>query len=157
MRSRRPRVRRAFSLLEAILASGIFIAAMAVLGSLIDLGLFSARLAKLATMGQLRCESKIEELAAGIEPLVAGEAVPFPDDDAWRYSVEIAPTEIPTLVKVVVRVEHMADEETPDYECRLARWLAIPPPPAPAAPEAPGVPVTIAELLGVGGSAERSP
>jgi hypothetical protein len=145
-----------FSLLEAIIATGIFVGAMAVLGQLIQLGLLSSWSAKLATIGQLRCESKMEECVARIEPWEAAtSAVPFVDDSRWQWTAVADKTEVPGMVRLTILVEHLDDEEAPDFEVQLSRW--VPSPPAEGsedAAEGAEVPITIREMLGLGAGGE---
>jgi Tfp pilus assembly protein PilV len=143
---------RGFSLLEAILATGIFVGAMAVLGQLVQLGLMSARSAKMATIGQLRCESKMEECVARIEAWEdATTAIPFSDDPRWQWTAQTEKTEVPNMVRLTILVEHLDQEEAPDFEVQLSRW--VPAPPADGAEsddDAAKVPITIREMLGLG-------
>lgn len=141
---------RGFSLLEAIFATAIFVAAMAAIGALLDLGLFSIRSAERSTIALLRCESKLEELSAGLEPLWSAESQAFLDDPSWSWSLALEETGLPTLVKATVQVEHRADEQGEvDASCRLSRWLCSRPEATTAEATEP-VPITIRELLGLG-------
>jgi len=119
------RCRGGFSLLEVLLAMAIFFGSAAVLSQLLLLGMRSARWGEGMTEATFRCESKIAQLASGAAPLVAREAVPFADDEDWNYSVEIAPTRIPSLVRVTLTVAHQNGEKR-DVEVSLARLFADP-------------------------------
>ena len=71
------RTTRGFSLLEVILALGILVGAMAVLGELARHGLDSARIARDSAMAQLLCESKLSEITAGLIRPEPVSNVPF--------------------------------------------------------------------------------
>ena len=71
--------RRAFSLLEVLLALGIFLTAFVALSQLSSNGMNAAVEARLTTNAILRCESKLAELVAAVEPLedVADQVLTF--------------------------------------------------------------------------------
>lgn len=158
MNRRRAPGRDGFSLLEAIIAAGLFVAAVSMLGQLLRVGLLSVQSVKDQTVAQLRCQSKLDELSAGLEPLAGTpEPVPFADAPHWRYRIELSETPISGLVSVTVTVEHFPqDEETSDVEYRLSRWLRLRPERVPAPVEGPTTSVTIAELLGLKGHPSES-
>ena len=147
--------RRGLSLLEAILATGIFIASMALIGELLQLGLLATRSNRETTIALLRCESKMEELVAGIESLeLVDEAIPFPEDPNWQWMVEVEPTEVEGLLWVSVVVERLDENDEPDLEQRLTRLMTDPSLRdllvARSEQEGERVPVTIRRLLGLG-------
>lgn len=150
--------RGCFSLLEVILAMAIFFGSAAVLSQLLLLAVRSARWGESMTEATFRCESKIAQLASGAAPLAAREAVPFADDEDWHYSVEIAPTRVPFLVRVTLTVVHQ-DGEKRDVEVSLARLFADPEAlrrqqvVGPSA-TVPPVPLSVEEMLGL---AEEAP
>ena len=86
--------KRAFSILEVILALAILTGAMAVLGELGRLGFRNARAAQDLTKAQMLCESKMAEYTSGITlpQAVSGTAFDTIDQDpnssaSWVYSV----------------------------------------------------------------------
>ena len=102
-----PRERKGLSLLEAIIAIGIFIGAMAMIGQLLNSGLRMIDIGERDTMALLRCESKMEEIVAGIVPINAEmpkEPIPDREDPRWRSRVIVEPTSVEGLVKVTVTV-----------------------------------------------------
>jgi len=127
------RSRRGLSLLEAIIAIGIFIGAMAMIGQLLDAGLRMIDLGERETIALLRCESKMEEIVAGIVPINADmpkEPVPDREDPHWRTAVVVEPSSVEGLVKVTVTVSYQenigaaatAEEENP-YQQSLTRLV----------------------------------
>ena len=76
------------SLLEVILAVAILGGCMAVIGELVRLGVRHAEEARELTRAQLLCESKLEEIAAGVTAAESAAAVAFETDPEWTYTVE---------------------------------------------------------------------
>lgn len=109
LRSTLNQSRRGLSLLEAIIAIGIFIGAMAMIGQLLDAGLRMIDLGERETIALLRCESKMEEIVAGIIPINADmpkEPIPDRDDPHWQTAIVVEPSSVEGLVKVNVTVSY---------------------------------------------------
>jgi prepilin-type N-terminal cleavage/methylation domain-containing protein len=117
-RSGRRPVRKAFSLLEVILALAILAGSMAALGEAVRLGLENARVARDLTDAQLFCESKMAELEAGflttdsvtdmpIEPMAEStlESSSESLDTEWLYSVEAQLIDDEALMLVTISVQ----------------------------------------------------
>ena len=123
--------RRAFSLLEIILALAIFAIAVAAIGELVRLGLRNAQFARDTTRAQLLCESIVAELtsqATTLEPIVDRPSEIDPD---WRYSVEVAPADVAGLVSVAVTVSRAnpTSQTIPTSSTdgfTLVRWMPDP-------------------------------
>lgn len=122
--------RRAFSLLEIILALAILAGAVAVFGQLGRSGLENARLARDLTMAQLYCESKMAEIAAGLAPVESQQGVPFEESedpaDDWTYTVEVNPAAQDGMLEVRVTVAQDPAIESKPVEYSLVRWMADP-------------------------------
>ncbi|MBY0586657.1 hypothetical protein K2X85_05740 [bacterium] len=125
MRRRAPS--RGFSLLEAIIAVGIFVASMAFIGQLMDVGLRLTDLGKEQTQAVLRCESTMEEIVAGIRPIKAELLTGAKDDPAdprWKLAVEREETNVRGLWRITVRVAfHENKEASADEEPKLTESL----------------------------------
>lgn len=117
--------RKAFSLLEVIFAMSILLGSIAVLGELSRIGTRNARTAQDLTMAELLCESKLNEIVAGIEPLEAADEVPFEDQPEWLYSVAVeeVPLQQPGLMSVRVTVAQDVPENRRPVSYTLARWI----------------------------------
>lgn len=121
--SRRP----GLSLLEVILAFAILAGSLAVLGELIRQGARAAAESRDLTRGQLLCESKISEVAAGVAPADPVQRVPFENDPEWLYSIEVLETEQPGLLGIHVTVEPNLDDLTQRHvSFTLVRWIPDP-------------------------------
>lgn len=126
--------RRAFSLLEVILALTILGVSLAVLGEMTRWGLRNAGYARDMTQAQLLCESKMSEIVAGLvapEPVTgasfAAEDLIDPDDPVgWVYTIELAETDQPGLVAVAVTVSQNLPPERKPARCSLVRWIPDP-------------------------------
>jgi general secretion pathway protein I len=123
---------RAFSLFEVILALTILTGAIAVLGELSRQGMEATRMARAATYAQLLCESKLNEIVAGIELPESVQGAPCEDvmdptqTYPWVYSVEVASTEEQGLIAVTVTVRQDMPEQLRPVACTLVRWMLDP-------------------------------
>lgn len=124
--------RRAFSLLEMILAMALLAGALVVLGELARSGMRSAALAAQTARAQLLCESKLAEVLAAPELVSPVQRAVLeyqfePGEPEWLYSVEPITVEDGGLVAVrVTVVENLPPEKKP-VEVSLVRWLLIDP------------------------------
>ncbi len=123
--------RRAFSLLEVILALAILAGAVVVLGELARQGLESTRIARDLTYAQLLCESKLAELVSGVEIPEPVQDAPVallevPGTSSWLYSVDVVETGEEGLVSVWVTVTQDPTTERRPVRCTLVRWMLDP-------------------------------
>ena len=117
--------RRAFSLLEIILALAIFTMALVAVGELMRLGLRNAQKARDATRAQLLCESIVAELTSGaIEPTPVADQASEIDPD-WCYSIQVNSTDVTGLISVAVTVNRV-DYTNPLEGATLVRWMPDP-------------------------------
>jgi len=98
--------RDGFSLLEVLLALAIFLTAFVALSQLSTNGMNAAVEARLTTQAILRCESKLAEVVAAIEPLEDVANQPFQDDDAWTWTLQTADGPHADLQNVTVIVNY---------------------------------------------------
>jgi general secretion pathway protein I len=118
--------RKAFTLLEVLLALAILVGALAVIGELADQGLHSAQTAAALADAQLLAESKMAEITSGLVTPTAVSGVPMEFDPAWLYSITVDPTTDTGLIAVRLTVyENMPPEHRP-AEFTLVRWMADP-------------------------------
>ena len=131
----RANARGGLSILEAIVATAIFVGALAILGQLLDLGLLATDINRMNTLALLRCESKIEEVVAGIEaPISTTTPTPYLDDPRWQWTMSVEPTEVAGLLRLTVRVEYLEnalqtqtgeaveeEPDEPDFSFQLTR------------------------------------
>jgi len=78
-----PSDRRGISLLEVVLALGIFLGTFAVISQIINTGARAAMQAQAENDATLRAEGILNEVLAGALPFASAGPVPFEDDARW--------------------------------------------------------------------------
>ena len=81
--------RRGLTLLEVLLSLGLFLGALAALSQLWYGGVRASVQARLSTQAILRCESKLNEVVAGVIPLQSVGDTPFDDDSTWSWNLQL--------------------------------------------------------------------
>ncbi len=114
------------SLLEVVLALGIFVAGLAALSQLHTTGADAAIQARLKTHAIMRCESKLNEVAAGVEPLQATNAMAFEDDPSWNWTLESAPGPHADLLQITVTVARSGQSSLDSTSFALSRLIRDP-------------------------------
>jgi type II secretion system protein I len=93
------------SLLEVLIAMAILLMALVGIGRLITQSTDRAEIIREQGMAALRCQSKLAEVVAGVEPLQGQSEVAFEDDPSWSWSLLAEPrSEAANLWSVQVRV-----------------------------------------------------
>jgi prepilin-type N-terminal cleavage/methylation domain-containing protein len=115
-----------FSLLEVILALAILVGAIAVIGELIATGTRAAGAARDLTQAQLLCESKLNEITAGILIPDPVQGAPIETDMEWLYSIDLFPSDQNGIVAVKVTVYQDLPVERRPVTFSLVRWLQDP-------------------------------
>ena len=110
-RSLIPRPRRGrrdgITFYEVFLALILLVAALAVLGQHVGLGVRAADDARLRTLAEELATAKLNEVLAGIEPLQTVSDAPLEaGDGGWTYGVEVAAGPAQGLLDVRVTVAH---------------------------------------------------
>ena len=121
-----PLRRRAFSLLEVLLAMGIFLGSMVALGHLALLGRNRADAAMEMANAHRICQSRLNEILAGIRPLESSHEESLEDEPGWLCSVEIDTAARQGLSTVRVTVRQDLPEERRPKQFALVRW-GLPP------------------------------
>jgi len=114
--------RRAFSLLEVILASAVLLGCVIVLGELAGIGRANAQAAEELAIAQCLCQAKLNELRAGAVPLIEVENEPILESPNWVYSISIDPVAQTGLVAVHVKVSQ-DDTVAHPRSFSLVQWL----------------------------------
>ena len=118
--------RRGFSLLEVLLSLAIFLTAFVALSQLSSNGMNAAIEARLTTNAILRCESKLAEIVAAVEPLEAVADQPFQDDDAWTWTLETTAGPHADLQNVTVTVKFDGGNKLASASDSLSRLIRDP-------------------------------
>ena len=118
--------RLGLSLLEVLVALGIFLAALVGLGRLIIQGGDLAVDGRLQSEAAQLCQTKLAEVYAGAEPLTPQHDMPFEESPGWRWDLECEQdNNVANLWHVQVRVSRPPGNGRP-LEVTLSRWLLDP-------------------------------
>jgi Tfp pilus assembly protein PilV len=118
--------RAGISLLEVVLALGIFLGAIAALSQLSSTGMRTAVSARLQTQAILRCESKLAELVAAIEPLDDVTDQPFEDDENWTWTLVSVAGPHADLLNLTVSVRYEGGNQQASTGYSLSRLVRDP-------------------------------
>jgi general secretion pathway protein I len=124
--TRTPTRRRGLTLFELLLALAIFLASLAALAHLINSGSRAAIEGRLQTQAIVRCESKLAEVLAGVEPIERTSDTPFADDPDWTWSLEVQPGSVPDLIDLQVTVSHTGNSALANSSYSLRRYVRDP-------------------------------
>ncbi|MEM8666575.1 MAG: type II secretion system protein [Planctomycetota bacterium] len=133
----RPAARSGFSLLEILLALSILGGSLAILSSIADTGVSSARVARDLSVARLLCQSKLSEVLLQAQ---ANQVAPVPlpetplesfDSESltpFTYSVDVQPGQLDGLliVRVVVTAQSTNQGAPPTATYSLVRWMVDP-------------------------------
>lgn len=114
--------RRGLTLLEIVLSLVIFGGSMVALSQLASSGSRAAVQGRLKTQATIRCEAKLNEVLAGIEPMQSTSGVAFPDNSSWTWSMVVTPSSHPELVQLDVSVSHQGRSRLANVNVTLRRW-----------------------------------
>lgn len=117
--------RRGFSLLEVLLATSILVGCLAVLSELAAIGRQHADDAEKYTVAQAICQTKINEILAGLARPDAVEDEEVEDNPEWLYSVDAESLAQPGLVALRVTVVENV-EDRPPRRFSAVRWIRDP-------------------------------
>lgn len=121
------RRRNGITLYEVVLSLAIFAGALAALGPLASTGSRAAVRTKLETQAVLRCESKLAEVLAGIEPLQAVSGGAFEDAaPGWSWDLSVTSGPRQDLLILEVSAAHTNANGTLDASHKLVRLLRDP-------------------------------
>lgn len=129
-RIRRRDQRVGLTLLEVMLALAILGGAIAIIGELMRVGARNAEAARDLTTAQLHCETKINEIVAGLIPAQTITQVPIEDgiqsQGEWLYSILVQQVDQEGLISVTVTVEQSPDVVARPLAFALTRWMIDP-------------------------------
>ena len=114
--------RSGLTLLEIVLSLAIFSGSMVALSQLAWNGSRAAVQARLKTQATIRCEAKLNEVLAGIEPMQSISGGQFVDSSAWTWSMVVTPSSHPELVQLDVSVSHQGRSRLANVNVTLRRW-----------------------------------
>ena len=118
--------RRGLTLFEVLLSLALFLGTMAVLSQLWYGGVRASVQSQLRTQAVLRCESKLNEVVAGVLPLQPVSDTPFADDASWTWSVQVLPGPHADVWLVIVNVVHPGQGGLSSSGHQLSRLIRDP-------------------------------
>jgi type II secretory pathway pseudopilin PulG len=124
--------RSAYSLLEVVLALAILGGAIAVIGETTSQGFRNSKLARDLTYAQLLCESKLNEIKAGMEIPEAIDGALLentflePGQPEWLYSIRVESTPQEGLLAVYVTVHQDLAPRSRPASYTLIGWMMDP-------------------------------
>ncbi|MCH7988263.1 MAG: hypothetical protein IID46_03830 [Planctomycetes bacterium] len=115
------------TLYEVVISLTIFLGAMLAISQIISVGSRAAVQARLQTQAILRCESKLSEILAGVEPMESVSNAQIEEDTAnWVWSLEIGQGPHEVILDLTVSVSHINQEGNPDSTFSLRRYVRDP-------------------------------
>ena len=119
--------RTGMTLYEVVLSLTLFLGAMLAISQIISIGSRAAIQSRLQTQAILRCESKLSEILAGVEPMESVSNAQFEEETAnWVWSLEIGPGPHEVLLDLTVSVSHISQDGNPDSTFSLRRFVRDP-------------------------------
>lgn len=118
--------RRGFSLLEVLLSLAIFLTAFVALSQLSANGMRAAVAARLETKAIMRCESKLAEIVAAVEPLESVTDQPFEDDLDWTWSMETVVGPHADTQNVTITVQYDGGNQQATTSFSMSRLIRDP-------------------------------
>ena len=119
--------RRGLTLLEVVLAVGIFFASMAAFSQLIANGSRAAVTGQLESQAVLLCESRMAEVVAGAVPMQAVTGQPYVDGDGeWQWGLQVGAGPYAGLLLLEVTVANVPVGGAPEVSVTLRRYVRDP-------------------------------
>jgi type II secretion system protein I len=126
MTTRRDPTRRGgLTLLEVLIALGIFLMSLVAISTLVTASADQALEIQQQSHAAQLCQSKLAEVIAGVVPLSGQGDVPFDEDPNWSWLLDADQGDIAGLWKVTVRVSRQQPNGS-RLECSLDRMLLDP-------------------------------
>ncbi len=117
--------RGGFSLLEVLLATSILVGCLAVLSELAAIGRQHADDAEKYTEAQAICQTKVNEILAGLARPESVEDEEVEDNPDWLYSIDTESLAQPGLLALRVTLSENV-EDRPPRKFSVVRWIRDP-------------------------------
>lgn len=119
--------RSGLTLFEVVISLAILLVSMAAIAPLVATGSRAAINANLASEAALRCETKLAEILAGVEPMTPTASVPFVDSSSWTWTLEVATANgVDNLLMLTVTVRSADPAAGDQAVATLVRWTRDP-------------------------------
>ena len=119
--------RSGLTLLEVLISLSIFLGALTALSQLIGIGSRAAVQSQLRTQAVIKCQSKLAEVLAGVQPMEPVNQSAFETgDENWKWSLNVEPGDYDNLLKLTVLVQYAGESETVSTSYQLSRQVRDP-------------------------------
>ncbi|MFK7777319.1 MAG: prepilin-type N-terminal cleavage/methylation domain-containing protein [Gimesia sp.] len=119
--------RSGLTLLEVLISLSIFLGALAAISQLISTGSRAALQAQMRTQAIIKCQSKLAEVLAGVQPMESVSLATFDEDnDNWKWSLNVEPGDYENVLKLMVTVQYTGESETIFSSYQLMRQVRDP-------------------------------
>jgi hypothetical protein len=108
------------------MAMGILLGCVIVLTELAAIGRAHATDAEALAKAQLLCQTRLNEMLAGVQPVMPVQNRAMDDEPGWEYSVEIDAAPYPGLTAIRVVVAQDVPEGHRAKQFALVRWIRDP-------------------------------
>ncbi|MEX2174377.1 MAG: prepilin-type N-terminal cleavage/methylation domain-containing protein [Pirellulaceae bacterium] len=126
MTPHRSQTRRGLTLMEVILSIAILGGALATIGELIRIGARNAAAARDLSLAQIYCETKLNEVAAGVVSLDSTGSETLDEAGEWQCEIATGEASQPELIAVIVTVQQNPDTVSNPVSFSLTRWIIDP-------------------------------
>ena len=117
--------RGGLTLLEVLIALGIFLMSLVAISALVTVSADQALEVQQQSHAAQLCQSKLAEIIAGVVPLSGQGDTPFDEDSNWSWSLDAEQGDIAGLWKVTVHVSRQRPNGS-RIDCSLDRMLLDP-------------------------------
>jgi general secretion pathway protein I len=125
-KSVRRAIRKAFTLLEVILALAILAGSVAITGELLRGGILDSQSTRDLTRGEMVAESVMSQVVTGaLAPSGVSDAA-YEDDTRWLYTIAVESGQQQGLLVVSVTVRRDAEAGIKVTPFRIVRWMVDP-------------------------------
>lgn len=126
MKRRSSHNRRGITLIEVMLALGIFLISGTAIMVILTNGVNASVQSRLKTQAVLRSESILSEILATSDLMQSSADVPFEDDPNWVWSLDVNPGPQTDLLELILTVRHDSDSSLGRVSTSLKRYVRDP-------------------------------
>ena len=114
------------SLLEVVIALGIFLGTFAVISQIVNTGARAAMEAQAEHEATVRAERILGEVLAGALPFQSAGPTPFEEDNRWTWTVEVLDGPHADLRQLIVTAARQRSDGVIDTQVSLTRYARVP-------------------------------
>ena len=114
--------RRAFSLIEVLLATVIFVGSVTAVTHMVQLGLWGADMSRARAIGALLAESKLAEIEAGLSDAASEGSGEFEEHPGFKWEVSRQAGAVTGVQAITVKIVYETHDDS--FELSVTRWMA---------------------------------